>query len=187
MTPPDVRSVSAAWTVPTVSCTTPDAAVRFAVELADAQGAQHLTLGIDVDCRAGVPSYAAWLSAGRGRARLLTVAAGDEMSAGLRAGPKGVTGTLADYTAGRFDVLLIDFVLSPTQAGVVVSRRFGASGLRPLADFGTFEVTSSRVNHRPITKPVARLQMRSPGNGGPQVRVSNLVRPAGSFTATWLR
>ena len=186
MTPPDVRSVSAYWTVPTVSCNTPDASVRFGVELADADSGTHLSLGVDVDCRAGIPSYVASLTAGKGRARLQKVSAGDEMSASLKAGSTGVDGSFVDYTAGWSDGLLIDYVIAPTQAGVLVSRRFGASGLRPLADFGSFVVSSSRVDGHTLMQPIERLQMRPPGDGGPEVRVSNLHRPAGAFTAAWI-
>lgn len=187
MTPPDVRSVSADWTVPTVSCNTPDAAVRFAVELADAYSPANVTLGVDVDCKAGVPSYAAWFHPqGSGRWLLNSVHAGDAVEASLKIVRGGVSASFFDNTRGWGIGLSGNYALVPTQAGVVVSRRFGENGLRPLASFGTLEVTSSKVNGHAVTRPVERVQMRPPGRGRPQVRVSNLDRPAGGFTATWL-
>lgn len=187
MTPSGVRSVSAEWTVPTVSCNTPDAAVRFAVELAEGGGTANVTIGVDVDCQAGVPAYAAWFHMdGAGRFRLFRVHVGDDLEMSLEMERGRAMGSMTDYTRGRGFVVQSDYKLEPTQAAVVASRRFGATGLRPLADFGIFEVASSEVNGRAITRPVTRLQMRPPGDGGPQVRVSNLQRPEGSFTATWL-
>lgn len=186
MKPAALTKVGASWTVPAVTCPTVDASVHLGLELADASSGRLATIGVDADCRDGDPSYAAWFRvSGSTRGRLHRVAAGDLMEASLSDG-KYVSASLTDVTAGWGYGVSSTFQLQATHAAVLVSRRFGPSGLRPLADFGTIRFTGSRVNGHPIAGPVQRLVMEPP-HRSPMVRTSPLRSPSGTFSVTWLR
>jgi hypothetical protein len=186
VTPRSVSKVSAQWVIPHVSCSTPYAAVSFAVGLIDSTNGRFTRLGVDVDCVAGRAHYGAYIRLpGAHRATLhAPVAPGDAVSATMWVtdGRLGASMTGSSWVA----IIRTDARLKPTRAAVLATMVRGSSErMRPLADFRTLTFTHSRVDGGPIEGRAERLTMRN-DDGERRVLVSPLDRSRGRFSLTWL-
>ena len=186
--PHSAREIAASWVVPTVSCEAADAAVRIGVGLANSTSGRFAKILVDVNCRDSVPSYVAvfHLSDG-GLSRLGKVGPGDQVEAKMTARNGHFSASFTDDTRGWGTGLGTKLTLNADQAAVLVSEsNAAAGGVRPLADFGTVQVTGMQVDGKPVDSPVQRLVMR-PAHGQAKVRTSKLQTPSGDFSMTWLR
>ncbi len=188
ITPATLRSVSASWTVPTVTCTTPQSSVGIGILLGNRSTGHFVTLGVDVDCTASKPSYAPWLHVqGSRRAKIpAKVGPGDVVEASMKATPDGFSATLTNDTRGWSGLIRGPAGFLSNQAGMLVFRtRSGAvGGYHPLADFGTVQLTDGRINGKAVQGKLRRLDMRQQHSVA-EVRTSKLQKPQGDFSMTY--
>lgn len=189
ITPSALRSVSASWTVPTVTCTAPQASVGVAVLLGNRDTGHYVTVGVDIDCAAGKPAYAAWLHVSGSRRALIPnkVGPGDLIEAAMKSAPGGFSGSLGNQTRGWADIIGGPEGFLADQAGILAFRtRSGAAGgYHPLANFGTLAFTDGRINGKPVEGKLRRLEMRT-DHGLAMARTSKLQKRNGDFRITYL-
>lgn len=181
-----VRAVYANFVVPTVTCPTANASVGFGVGLDDSTDGTFAQIGVRVRCVKGVPHYGAFFLDSVTTPQHLPgrVHPGDRIrvtmtgsaSRDLRASLEG---------AGFGDGLIDDLIVAPTEAGILGRQMPAATGMLPLADFGTLAFTA-HLNGGTLSGRATKLTMKSRA-GQPKVDTSALNSAHGRFTLTWLR
>lgn len=178
-----VKSVSAGWTVPAVTCGAGASYSSFRIGLS--RGMRTIQLGAAADCHHGTPRYYAWVSHGHRRVVLHpAVEAGDVMHASISAPGSQVSYDITNRTQGWGMGSASSSHATYTTAAVVVNARTSTSGVLRLADFGSARF-HARVDHAPISADGSNaVTMRS--RAGVTMARPGPLTPAGGFRVTWV-
>ena len=184
-------SVSASWTEPTGTCTTRRAQYSsFWVGLDGYSSSSVEQTGTDVDCSGRSPVYYGWYEMYPAYPVNFpnTVRPGDHMSGSVTfSGSSTYTLVLKDTTQGWTQTVVKNQSgLARSSAEVIVEAPSSNSGVLPLADFGTVNLSSSLVNGSAIGNfsPTEIIMVDS--GGAAKDSVSSLSGGE-NFSATWLR
>jgi hypothetical protein len=193
------RTVSAAWTEPTVNCQ--GVRVRrlasFWVGLDGANSNSVEQLGTDADCRGTRPVYFAWWEMFPLPSVNLPnkVRPGDHMSASVTFGGAGKYVLFIRDSTRRWSRTLVKVHggLARNSAEVIAEAPAldigGNLVIQNLADFGSVRWTGSRVNGTPLKNLAQRIQITMVEVNPPhRVRCStSLVGAADAFVNRWVR
>lgn len=146
-------SVSASWTVPTVTCSS-TAYSSFWVGL-DGDGSSTVEqTGTDSDCQGRTPTYYAWYEMYPSYPVNLSkpVHPGDAMSASVTSGSNSSFKlVISDSTQGwTFQTTKTLRSAKLASAEVIAEAPSSISGVLPLANFGTVQFSNAMVNSRSI-------------------------------------
>jgi hypothetical protein len=189
------RSVSAAWTVPAVTCGPGETSYSADWVGLDGDGSSSVEqIGTSSNCNAGTPSYSAWYEFFPQNSVSLpgNVNAGDQITASVQ----------AVNTAGQYNLILTDTTQhwTKTQSGVspagtgasaeiiaeAPSGSANGNSVLPLANFKTASFSHVLVNGQKIGDiGSARKITMVDGAGNPMATVSGLAS-ADAFTVTWI-
>jgi hypothetical protein len=186
------RSVSASWTVPAVACTSGNRYASFWVGL-DGYGGHSRSVeqtGTDANCTGKTARYDGWYEMFPAapvyfRTR---VRPGDHLTASVTfSGTDTYTLVLKDITRGWSHSVVKDVPgLARSSAEVITEAPSSATGVLPLADFGSVRFAAAKVNGNALKglHPI-RIVM---------IDADRLVKdstsafgPAGAFRNTWIR
>ncbi len=188
-------SVSAAWTVPTVTCGTSEDSYSADWVGLDGDGSNSVEqIGTSSDCDSGTPTYSAWFEFYPSVAVTTsdTVGAGDKMAASVVAiaGTDKFTLTLTDTTRSWTKTETAE---SPGGSGasaeIIAEAPSGServNSVLPLADFKTVTFSDVLVNGKKIgdVADAQKIAMVD-GNGSPMAIVTALSA-GDTFTVTWV-
>ena len=184
-------SVSASWTEPTGTCTSRRAQYSsFWVGLDGYSSSSVEQTGTDVDCSGRSPVYYGWYEMYPAFPVNFpnTVRPGDHMSGSVTfSGSSTYTLVLKDTTQGWTQTVVKNQSgLARSSAEVIVEAPSSSSGVLPLADFGTVNLSSSLVNGSAIGNfsPTEIIMVDSGGNAKDSV---SSLSGGENFSATWLR
>ena len=185
-------SVSASWTEPTGTCTSrrADQYSSFWVGLDGYSSGSVEQTGTDVDCAGRTPEYYGWYEMYPAYPVSFpnTVRPGDHMSGSVTfSGTQTYTLVLKDSTQGWTQTVVKNQSgLARSSAEVIVEAPSSGSGVLPLADFGTVNLSSSLVNGSAIGNFSPTEIIMVDGSGNAKDSVSSLSGGE-NFSATWLR
>jgi hypothetical protein len=184
-------SVSASWTEPTGTCTSRRAQYSsFWVGLDGYTSSSVEQTGTDVDCSGRSPVYYGWYEMYPAFPVNFsnTVRPGDHMSGSVTfSGTSTFTLVLKDTTQGWTQTVVKNQSgLARSSAEVIVEAPSSNSGVLPLADFGTVNLSSSLVNGSAIGNfsPTEIIMVDSSGSAKDSV---SSLSGGENFSATWLR
>jgi len=184
-------SVSASWTEPTGTCNSRgDKYSSFWVGLDGYSSDSVEQTGTDVDCAGRTAEYYGWYEMYPAYPVNFpnTVRPGDQMSGSVTfSGSETYTLVLKDSTQGWTQtVVQNESGLARSSAEVIVEAPSSSSGVLPLADFGTVNLTNSVVNGSAIGNFSPTEIIMVDNSGRDKDSVSSLSGGE-NFSATWLR
>ncbi len=183
-------SVSAAWVVSPLTCTTGQ---KFSSSWVGLDGYNSSTVeqtGTESDCSGITPSYGAWYEmfpAGSvGIAK--PVSAGDHMSASVTSAGTSFTLTISDGTKGWTHTVTKTSATAKRSSAEAIEEApccTSGGGILPLANFGTVPFTLVHVDGPLIgASNPTRINMVSTG-GVTKATTSTLNPAGGAFSVTW--
>jgi hypothetical protein len=188
--PGSFTRVSAAWTEPTVSCTTGQTFASFWVGL-DGDGTSTVEqTGTEADCADGVASYQGWFEMFPAAPVFFsqTVEPGDAMSASVVAtGGGAFTLTLTDSTRGWTKTTRQTSDAAQLGSAEIIAEApsSGAGAVLPLSDFGAVTFTDARMDDHPIgSLNTAEVTMESAANVAEATPSALSGADADAFTVT---
>ena len=201
-----VTDVKGSWTVPVVTCARGETSYSsFWVGIDGFTSSTVEQTGTDSDCRNGVPTYSAWFEFYPHPMLIvnsLTISPGDVMSAEVVYSPSArrFTVTLVDKTTGQsFSTSTKVSGAQRSSAEWIAEAPSSASGILPLADFGTVDFGVDPGVANPDTATVGgapgpigsfpaatvwEITMVSP-SGAVKAQPSGLGSDGSSFSDTW--
>ena len=180
-------SVSASWTVPSVTCSQ-TAYSSFWVGLDGYNSSTVEQTGTDSDCSGSTPTYYAWYEMYPKFPVNLTntVKPGDSMSASVSAGSnQSFTLVISDSTQHwTFQVTKKSSNAKRSSAEVIAEAPSSSGGVLPLADFGTVNFSNSMANGQAIGNfnPVEIVMVTSTGTVKAQ---PSALSGGTAFSVTW--
>lgn len=184
-------SVSASWTEPTATC--PSSSAQYASFWAGLDGFTSASVeqtGTDADCAGRTPRYYGWYEMFPAAPVNFTntVRPGDHMSASVTfSGTETYTLVLADSTEGWTRTVTRNQAgPDRSSAEVITEAPSSATGVLPLADFGTVSYAVSAANGTALASdsPTEIIMADASGN---QEDSTSAISSAGAFSNTWLR
>ena len=184
-------SVSASWTEPTATC--PSSSAQYASFWAGLDGYSSPSVeqtGTDADCTGPTPHYYGWYEMYPAAPVNFTnpVSPGDQLSASVAfSGTETYTLVLTDSTQGWTQTVVRNQAgLDRSSAEVITEAPSSATGVLPLADFGTVSYASSAASGTPLASdsPTEIIMADASGN---QEDSTSAISSAGAFSNTWLR
>ena len=184
-------SVSASWTEPTGTCTSRRAQYSsFWVGLDGYSSSSVEQTGTDVDCSGRTAVYYGWYEMYPAYPVNFpnTVRPGDRMSASVNfSGSSTYTLVLKDSTQGWTQTVVKNQSgLARSSAEVIVEAPSASSGVLPLADFGTVNLSGSLVNGSAIGN-FSPTEIIMVDNSGADKDMVSSLSGGENFSATWLR
>ena len=185
------HSVSAAWIEPTGTCTSRSAQYSsFWVGLDGYSSSSVEQTGTDVDCSGRTAKYYGWYEMYPAYPVNFpnTVRPGDHLSASVTfSGSQTYTLVLEDSTQGWTQrVVKNQSGLARSSAEVIVEAPSSGSGVLPLADFGTVNLSGSTANAAALGSFNPTEIIMVDGSGNDKDSVTSLSGGE-NFSATWLR
>jgi hypothetical protein len=191
-------SVSASWTVPTVSCSTTANAYSAMWVGLDGDGSSSVEqTGVSADCDNGAAQYSAWYefypsSAVTLDAAKYPVSAGDKITASVRydASTEGYTLVLRDATQGWTDTTTGTADLGTNASAEVIAEAptdANTNRVVPLADFGTVAFTDVTVNGAAVgsDSSAQAIDIADDSTQSILATTSALTTDGSAFTVTW--
>jgi hypothetical protein len=183
-------TVSATWVQPTVSCSSGSHYSSFWVGLDGYNSNSVEQDGTDSDCSSGTPQYYGWYEMFPNPSFSFgsTVSPGDTMSASVTFnGGSSYTLHLADESKGWSTSTNQSLSGAPrSSAEVIIEAPSSGSGILPLADFGTVNLSSSLVDGSAIGNDSPTSIDMVDNSGANKDTVSSLSGGE-NFSATWDR
>ena len=188
-------SVSASWTVPTVTCTTGETSYSADWVGLDGDGSDSVEqIGTSSDCDPGTPSYTAWYEFYPEASVQLTnpVKAGDNISASVVsvAGTDEFKLVLTDTTQGWTKTETGE---SPSGTGasaeIIAEAPSGSSrqnSVLPLADFKAVTFTDVLVDGKAIGANSAAAKIAMVDSSGSPMATTSALTANNKFTVTWV-
>jgi hypothetical protein len=182
-------SVSASWVQPAVSCSSGSQYAAFWVGLDGYSSSTVEQTGTDSDCDNGSPSYYGWYETYPNPSYNFgdTVEPGDTIDASVTyEGDNNFLYTLADETQGwsvNTNQTEDDAALS--SAEVIIEAPSSDSGVLPLADFGTVNLSDALVDGSDIGSDNPAQIVIADSSGNLEDTVSSLSSNGENFSATW--
>ena len=184
------HSVSANWTEPTGNCTSATRYSSFWVGLDGYNSNSVEQTGSSVDCSRGSPVYYSWYEMYPAFPHNYsnTVRPGDHFFGSVTYNGGGsYTLVLQDITQGwKHTVNKSLSGAANSSAEVIAEAPSSASGVLPLANFGTVNFSNSAANGSPIGN-FAPAQIVMVDSGGRHKDSVSSLTGGGNFSATWLR
>ena len=183
-------SVSASWVEPTGTCTSGHKYSSFWVGLDGFNSGTVEQTGSEVDCSGRTPQYYSWYEMYPAYPVNFsnTVRPGDHFTGSVTFnGGSSFTLKLSDTTQGWSHTVNASLSgAARSSAEVIVEAPSSSSGVLPLANFGTVNITSSTANGSAIGtfSPTQIIMVNNSGQA--KDSVSSLSGNA-NFSATWLR
>ena len=184
------HSVSANWTEPAGQCTSATRYASFWVGLDGFNSSTVEQTGSEVDCSGGSPVYYSWYEMYPAFPHNYsnTVRPGDHFFGSVTYNGGGsYTLVLQDITQGwKHTVNKSLSGAANSSAEVIAEAPSSASGVLPLANFGTVNFSNSAANGSPIGN-FAPAQIVMVDSGGRHKDSVSSLTGGGNFSATWLR
>jgi hypothetical protein len=185
-------SVSGTWTQPTARCKSQraDQYAAFWVGLDGYSSDSVEQTGTDSDCDGTTPDYYGWYEMYPAYPVYFSnpVEPGDHMSASVTfSGTETYTLVLKDTTQGWTQTIAKNQAgLARSSAEVITEAPSSASGVLPLADFGTVGYGSSTANGTSLAgrSPTEIIMVDNSGNGKDS---TSAINSGGGFSNTWIR
>lgn len=181
-------SVSASWVEPTGHCSSGSGYSSFWVGL-DGYSSQSVEqTGSEVDCSGGSPRYYSWYEMFPKFPVNFSdpVSPGDHFTGSVTyTGGGSFTLKLADTTKGWSHTVIKSLASAArSSAEVIIEAPSSSSGVLPLANFGTVNITSAQVNGSAIgSHSPTKIVMAS---GGTKKDSVSALSGGTNFSATWL-
>jgi len=184
-------SVSASWTEPTGTCSGSAKYSSFWVGLDGYNSNSVEQTGSEVDCSGSTPVYYAWyeMFPNPSFSYSNTVRPGDHFNASVTyTGSNHFRLFIQDTTRGWSHTHTGTLAGAPrSSAEVIVEAPSSSSGILPLANFGTVNITGSMANGSALGNAGGVTEITMVNNSGQAKDSVSTLSGGTSFSATWLR
>jgi hypothetical protein len=184
-------SVSASWTEPTGHCSSGSQFSSFWVGLDGFNSSSVEQTGSEVDCSGSTPRYYAWyeMFPSPSHSYSNTVRPGDHFNASVTfTGGSSFSLFIADTTQGWSHTHTGSLSgAARSSAEVIVEAPSSSSGVLPLANFGTVNISGSTANGSALGNAGGVTQIIMVNSSGQAKDSVSSLSGGQNFSATWLR
>ncbi|MFD7453898.1 G1 family glutamic endopeptidase [Kitasatospora sp. NPDC059827] len=181
-------SVSAEWVQPTVTCTDTTSYSAFWIGL-DGDGSKTVEqIGTEADCSRGTPVYGSWYEMYPAYPAYFNnaVRPGDHFTASVTTTGNGVFNLTLRNVTRNWSRSIAKSLKTATLASaeVIAEAPSSASGVLPLADFGTVGFTNAKVNGKNLgASNPSVIDMAT--KGGVTKATTSEITDGTNFSVTW--